>query len=259
MTTVVDDAFAYMASAAGRVLVSRDLSGLARHVFTTRDLSFFGDQEASDYAELARVFDLDAADVVRVRQIHGRQIVTVRAQDEVGDALPADAIISLDPAKAIAVRVADCVPVLIADRGRRLVAAVHAGWRGTAAGIVTATVRAIVEHGVPASDLEAAIGPSIGSCCYQVSDEVRAACLHGRAAAEAWFTPDGPGHWRLDLSRANADQLTEAGVLSTNVHASRMCTAHHPDIYYSYRRDGPGTGRMVAAIRLAVATADVNS
>ena len=143
------------------------------------------------------------------------------------------------------------VPILIADTAHRVVAAVHTGWRGTCAGIATATVEAIAQMSVPAAELCAALGPSIGPCCYDVDEKVRASFLSINPDAVEWFSEAGPGKWRLDLWRANVDQLEWAGVPAASIHTARLCTKDHADVCFSYRRDGPGAGRMVAAIRLA--------
>jgi len=250
-TPDVTVSFVWADSAAGRVLQAPALQRLAPHVFTTRDLTFRGDRRPDDVARLARAMGTTPAGVITVRQVHGRVVLTVRPGDEVRDTADADAIVSTDPTRAVAVRVADCVPILLANRDRRVVAAVHAGWRGTSVGVAQAAVEAIGALGVPAASLTAAIGPSIGPCCYQVDARVRDAYRQDRGpAADGWFSPDGPDRWRLDLWRANGDELVAAGVPAREIHVARYCTADHAETCFSYRRDGDSTGRMMAAIRL---------
>jgi hypothetical protein len=116
--------------------------------------------------------------------------------------------------------------------------------------VTAATIEAIEGLGIDPADLVAAIGPSIGPCCYQVDDLVRTAYLGMTPEAVDWFTEDGPGHWKLDLPRANADQLESAGVPRESIAVARYCTVDHPDTCFSYRAEGKRTGRMVGAIRL---------
>jgi hypothetical protein len=253
--TQIHDGFEWLDGPAGLTLACRALVPHAAHAFTTRQLTFRGESAAADMARLADLLRVSANDVVTVKQVHGRRILIVRPGELIPEPREADAIISLDPSRAIAVRVADCVPILLADPRRRAVAAVHAGWRGTCAAIAMATVQTIeeLEIGVTAADLIAAIGPSIGPCCYQVGDGVRTAFLGTTPDAAAWFTEDGPGHWRLDLWRANADQLERAGLAAASIHLAGLCARDASEVCFSYRREGASTGRMVAAIRLTVA------
>lgn len=179
---------------------------------------------------------------------NGPAAVARRAGAE--EPVEADAVVVLDAGSGAAVRVADCVPILLADDDQRVVAAVHAGWRGTCVGIAAETVRTIADAGVDPARLTAAIGPAIGPCCYQVDDKVRTAFLGMTPEAAAWFAEDGPGRWRLDLLQANLDQLEGAGVPREAIGLSGVCTADHPAICFSYRREGGAAGRLVAAIRL---------
>jgi len=253
--TAVAPGFELVDGLAGRSLVNQLLKPLARHVFTTRQLQFRGDRLAADLDTLGAALDCDGTDVITLNQVHGRTVFIVEPGQPIGDRPEADAVISLDPARAVCVRVADCVPMLIADRRGRSVAAIHAGWRGTAAGIAHATVMRLGELDVPASDLVVAMGPSIGACCYEVDERVRFAMMQGHGQAERWFSPDGDGHWRLDLWQANVDQLRSAGVQSDAISVARICSSDRLDLCYSYRREGEGTGRMAAAIRLGAPTA----
>ena len=130
---------------------------------------------------------------------------------------------------------------------------VHAGWRGTAAGIAGEAVSALARLGVEPSTLVAAIGPSIRACCYQVDARVRDvfASEAGWRLAEPSFAPDGPGHWRLDVAAINRRMLEAAGVPADQIFDSELCTACDLKRFYSYRVEGVGTGRLVAGIAVS--------
>jgi YfiH family protein len=234
------------------LLVSQALRTFAPHAFTSR--AFDAASSIDSRAALGGLFGLPATAVVRVRQVHGADVWRV-SSDRPGNVGEADAIVSTNPSNVVAVAVADCVPVLIADRHRRAVAAVHAGWRGTVAGVAGATVVSLAEAGIPPEDLVAAIGPSIGPCCYQVDRPVRDAFLARHPGAEVWFAPDENERWKLDLWAANEAALVRAGVPPESIHVARLCTFEHPLVCHSFRRDGAAAGRMFGAIRLERATA----
>lgn len=251
MAPEVAAGFEWATGPAGLVLICRPLSAVAPHLFSTRDLRFRGASVATDRQRVAAAFGVAPGQLLAVSQVHGCRVAVVGGcADPSGDA-EADAVMSTRHGSVATVVVADCVPILLGDRYGRAVVAVHAGWRGTAAGIVEEAVRALQTVGVAPADVIAAIGPSIGPCCYQVDAPVRQALAPRGQRADAWFAADGDAHWRLDLWTASADQLVEAGVSRQAIHVAAFCTAHHPDVCWSYRRDGAMTGRLVAAIALA--------
>jgi hypothetical protein len=160
----------------------------------------------------------------------------------------ADAGIAEGPGVLVGVETADCLPVLVIDPRLRAVAAAHAGWRGTVAGVVQTTVRALVGRGSRAEDLVAALGPSIGPCCYEVGDELVAAFAPW---GEAFFRRGPGGRLRLDVRAANTRLLLDQGLLPDRIHHVRDCTFCQADRYHSYRREGKGGGRMVSFVGFA--------
>jgi YfiH family protein len=153
-----------------------------------------------------------------------------------------DAAVGERPGMILGIETADCLPVLLADPRRRVVAAAHAGWRGTAAGVARAAVGALVEGGSRPEDLLAALGPGIGPCCYEVGEELKAAFGPG---GDAFFRPGPRGKPHLDVRAANVAQLKAAGVPEARIHSVAECTRCRADLYHSYRRDGPRSGRMI--------------
>jgi YfiH family protein len=242
------------------VLTSVALSGFP-HGFTTREGGAsrppwaganLGGSVGDDPAHVAENWRrLEAATglrFARVRQVHGARAVRLDAAGPPAE--EADVVLSLTPGLAACVAVADCVPVLLADPGSGAVAAVHAGWRGTLARAAAEGVRALArEAGAVPGRLVAAIGPSIGPCCYEVSDDLAA-----RFAAELGPDTVVPGaRPRLDLWAANARVLREAGLAPERIDLLRRCTSCEPERFFSHRRDAGRTGRQVAYIAPGVA------
>ncbi len=250
------DGFEWTDESWGAALRCRPLSAIAPHLFTTRQLEL---SSAAHVRELAAA--VGARDVAMVTQVHGREVVVVRTGSSVPTPRPeADVLISNAPDIAIAARAADCVPLLMADRERGVVAAVHAGWRGTAAGAAVAAVDALGrEFGTSPSDLVAAIGPNIGPCCYEVGTDLVdafAAAGHERYLIDRWFLSPPPARGsnerpklRLDVARANIDQLILAGVPEAQIYTSGLCTAMHLDVLTSYRKEKEKAGRIAGVIR----------
>jgi len=181
-----------------------------------------------------------------LRQVHGAAVV-----EAPWDGRPeADASVAALPGWLLGIQTADCLPVLLVDPGRRLAAAAHAGWRGTAAGVAARAAAALVARGSRAGDLVAALGPAIGACCYEVSDDVREA--FGPSGA-AFFRPGRNGRPHLDLRAANVHQLVQAGLRLDSFHHVAECTRCRADLYHSYRRDGRAAGRMISFVGFAPA------
>ena len=259
----VAESFYWTDTPEGRVLKCRPLEVIAPHLFTTRDVKL---TSRDDWRHVAAL--LDADDTVTLNQVHGRSVQVVRAgAPPASERQDADALVSNDPRLAIAVRAADCVPLLFADSTTGAVAAVHAGWRGTAAGAATAALETMGrEFGSRPGDISVAIGPSIGPCCYEVGSELVdafAGAGHARHLVDRWFSIADPGsgirdrapgarergRLRLDLAGANRDQLVLAGVPEQNIYDCGLCTAMHLAVLTSFRAEKEKAGRIAAVIR----------
>ena len=252
-----DPAFHWSRETWGYALRCEPLARWAQHLFTTKQLKLRGAERASaEWSHALAAVGATGDDLLRVRQIHGRTVRVVthgrNRAVEVSAKPDADAIVANEPGLVLAVQVADCAPLLMADTRLGAVGAVHAGWRGTLAGIAAAAVEAMTrEFGTHPGDLVAAIGPSIGPCCYQVgSDVTDAFAAAGASAAQLarWFVR-AKHDVRLDLWAVNRDQLSAAGVPLERIHICGLCTRTHAHIFDSYRAHGPAAGRMAALIK----------
>lgn len=185
-----------------------------------------------------------------LHQVHGAETVAAATD---GRARTADSAWTRSPGVVCAVQSADCLPVLLCDRVGSVVAAVHGGWRGLAAGVIA---RAVAAMAVPPGGLLAWLGPAICARCYEVGDEVRAAFVSVAGTTDAdtlaaSFTPsDRAGHWRADLAGIARVQLAGLGVPVSAISGGDLCTFEDPGRFYSHRRDGV-TGRLAALIWLA--------
>jgi len=186
--------------------------------------------------------------VVTMRQVHGDSIVEVKDKT-LKEAGEADGMITGESDLYLAVLTADCVPLLFVAPKQKLVAAVHAGWRGTLAGIAAKTVRLFKsQYDVEADDLEVALGPSIGSCCYEVKDDVAGPLMKrwGRLTTPSIVVKDGKSF--VNLRRLNRDILRAAGVPGSQLYQIGPCTSCAADDFFSYRRERSDTGRQMSLI-----------
>jgi YfiH family protein len=255
----IPDTFRWTEESWGAALRCAPLEPLAAHLFTTRQLALSADEQ---WAELAAAVNVDPSNVLRLKQVHGAQVVVVRRGDPRPVRPEADALVSDDPQAALVVLAADCVPLLMADSRSGAVAAVHAGWRGTAAGVAIAALESLTrEFGTRPEDVTVAIGPAIGPCCYEVGTELVdafAAAGHARHLIDRWFLAPPPrrgdaprtrNKLHLDVPGANRDQLILAGVAEERIFAAGVCTAMHLDVLTSYRVEKDAAVRLAGVIR----------
>ncbi len=203
---------------------------------------------------------ISSGQVVRVRQVHGDGVLVVNAGLAGRAGFPGtlleegaahDAMTTDLPGLALTVSTADCTPILILDPAHKAVAAVHAGWPGTAKRIVVETLVAMrrAYRTVPA-DCQVAIGPSIRGCCYEVDEPVASAMATALSTWETCAVPTRPGHWRLDLAKVNRLLLEAAGVPREQIEDLGLCTACRKDLFFSHRAERGKTGRMLNVIML---------
>ncbi len=191
--------------------------------------------------------------VLSVRQVHGTDALIVDQPIRQGESFEGgwDALVTNQPGVMVTVRTADCVPVLLHDPVRRVVAAVHAGWRGAVAGIVPKTVALLVSRfGVTVEQLRMAIGPSAGACCYEVDEPVLSRLCEVFPDWQEVVEPVGTDKARLDLRAFVRRQALAAGLLSERIATVNACTICHPDLFFSYRREGVVKATMVSGIAL---------
>ena len=225
-----------------RAVVTRRHGGTSGGAFASLNLGrSTGDDVACVDANRSRVLAALGLDQVHLlHQVHGTEVFDVPGpRPQEGDGLR-----TRTPGVAIGIGVADCVPAFVWDPAHRTIAVVHAGWRGTASGILTRTLRQFVAAGSRPADLHVALGPSIGRCCYVVGTDV--AARFPAAAVEA-----SSAGCRLDLRRANRLQAEELGVPSDRIESTPPCTSCEPAAFFSHRREQGRTGRMWAIAWIA--------
>ncbi|MCL4426014.1 MAG: peptidoglycan editing factor PgeF [Firmicutes bacterium] len=252
-----------------QAVVSHRFGGVSQGPYRSLNLGFHVGDEEQRVRENRRRFlaalDLDPAAVVTAEQVHGDRIVRVTKEDggrgalERGSAVRgADGLITDTPGLVLLALYADCVPIFLLDPLRPAIGLAHAGWRGTVLRVAEKTVAAMSrEFGSDPGKCRAALGPSIGPCCYEVDDKVlqplSEALPYWCQLVEPAVAGADPGAGRrthLDLWTANARQLKEAGIPSANISVSRLCTSCQKDFFFSHRAEGGQTGRFGALLTL---------
>lgn len=193
--------------------------------------------------------------LITLRQIHSDSIVTIRSNIPF-DAVPeADAMITVQTGILLAIQTADCLPVLVVDPVRKVIAAIHAGWRGLLKRIVPKVIGQMQKDFSTASaDCLVVIGPGIGACCYEVGEEIIESFSKEFTAKDSFFRSfnrkdlSSRATNSLDLVAACRHQLIETGVPQVNIFSSEFCTSCRTDIFFSHRAEGNKTGRMMGVI-----------
>jgi len=239
----------------------RQFNGII-HAFSTRNggrgaddsLSLGGSQgeDSGDIEQNRRLFcqrlGIDPSSLFIMKQVHGKEVVIVENTDQAGSVrkkLEADGAITQKKNLALTIQTADCVPVLLYDPIRQVIGAVHSGWRSAAQGIIAEALSKMKRHfrSNPA-DCHALIGPSIGACCYEVGEDV---IRH--FPVSVWNRMESE-RYRLDLCKTAYLQLSQSGIKEENILQVGLCTACHTDLFFSYRAEGPNTGRMMALVMM---------
>jgi polyphenol oxidase len=192
--------------------------------------------------------DADRLSLHTLKQVHGDRIVTISRQSSPHDRTEADGLISAEPGTLLGIATADCVPVFMVEPQKGVAAALHAGWRGTLKGIASQAVALLASKWqVDPKNLHVALGPSIGSCCYEVGSEVGESIVSrwDIRSASAWRPVGEKGF--LDLREVNTLQLAKVGVPQTQIAHTGPCTFCH-STFASYRRDGVAAGRQLSVI-----------
>ena len=203
---------------------------------------------------LARAFGINQEALVTPRQVHGSDILVINEPNEDFShflSVEGDAVITNQTNVMIGVCVADCAPILLCDPDKKVIAVVHAGWRGTADRLIIKAVSGMQsEFGSDPAQLQAAIGPCIKKCCYEVDEPVRQAFQKGEIPWDSCSELKGPGKWQLDLAAANRELLMQAGLMSVAIQLSDQCVCCHREQFFSYRRDKEESGRQMGFIML---------
>ena len=221
--------------------------GVSPHPYHALNLSIRdGDRAASVFQNqnlIATTFEFAAERLILLNQMHGDQILVLKAPPTILPFYPSyDAVVTNSPNTYLGILTADCLPIFITDPRRKVVAAVHAGRQGSALHLVQKVLKKMRgKFGSLPQDLLIALGPSIGPCCYEIDEKVY------RPEWEPFSTAKGEGKWVLDIAGFNVSQIKKEGVEEDQIFRMGLCTGCHPDLFFSYRKEGR-TGRQLSFI-----------
>jgi YfiH family protein len=229
------------------------LGGVSRDDYKSLNMSFLeGDEEfrvLQNWDKFASAFEIPMENFLVLNQVHGDNIFVIQPHGDYfssREALNYDAIVTNRMNLAICIKTADCVPVFLVDRIKKIIGAVHAGWRGSSLGISAKVVRLMQNtYGSRPADILAAIGPSIGPCCYEI-DAATADFFRRQKDAGLFLSPaKRKNRWMLDIVEVNRLQLLNCGISEANIEATRICTVCRQDMFFSHRGSGGITGRQI--------------
>ncbi len=240
--------------------------GWVVHAFTTRvggvspfpanalNLSYLrGDSKENvqlNRQRLLQALGIGDCPLVTLNQFHTDRVIIqgsrIAAEEPSGDALITD-----QPGIILAIQVADCAPILVIDRRNRVIAAVHAGWRGTAQRIVIKTLNTMKSHfGTMPADCRLAVGPTIDRCCYEVGKEVITLYKKNLPSWKDFLFLGSSDEGYLSLAKANIQQMREIGVAPEQILSADLCTSCHGELFFSHRGECGTTGRMMALVMM---------
>lgn len=229
------------------------LGGISEDDYASLNISFReGDLESKvlqNWNRLAMAFAIPLENFLTLNQVHGDDIFVIKP---FGDYLPADgalnydAIVTTRDNLAICIKTADCVPVFIVDRAKKIIAVVHAGWKSTALEISAKVIRLLYDkYGSSPGDILTAIGPSIGQCCFEVDEATANAFLKQKDHEAFLFPGKRLNKWVVDLPESNRRQMINSGIPEENIDVSNLCTSCRQDLFFSHRGSGGITGRQL--------------
>ena len=205
-----------------------------------------GDSEehlSENISVIASAFHFEPEGLVLLHQEHRDRILVLKGCGErYSSDSDYDAVLTHSPDRILAIKTADCLPILVVDRVKKVIAAIHAGRQGTALQITRKAIRRMgAEFGCFPKDLSVALGPSIGACCYEIDEKVFL------PEWESFAVPKKDGKWMIDLAGINMDQMRKEGIREDQISCIDLCTRCHPDLFFSYRGEGQ-TGRQLSFI-----------